>query len=152
MDDLVTLASSFFEACSIEDNNPAALIADEPSLLKRPGDERDGCSAHPEHLRQKLLGHRKRVRVNSILRLQQPSGKPRFHAVNGIACGNLLRFDPKHLRIVCDDVFDGIVLTDSTFKHVSRNMRHRATYLYHASPESTSFSQSPSQPDRPLAT
>jgi hypothetical protein len=115
LDDLVTFASGFFEACSIKDNNLAALISDEPSLLKRSGDERDGCSAYSEHLGQKLLGQRKRVRINSILRLQQPSRKPRFHAVNGVACGNLLRFDPKHLRVVRDDVFDGIALTDSAF-------------------------------------
>jgi tetratricopeptide (TPR) repeat protein len=100
-------ASSFFEACSIKDNNPAALIADEPSLLKRSGDERDRCSAYSKHLRQKLLGQRKRARTDPVLRLQQPSGKPRFCAVNGITCGNLLRFDPKHLRVVRDDVFDG---------------------------------------------
>jgi hypothetical protein len=63
------------------------------------------------------------------LRLQQPSGKPRFHAVNGVACGNLLRFDPKHLRVVRNDLFDGIALLDSAFKHISRNMRNRARYL-----------------------
>jgi hypothetical protein len=59
LDDLVTLASGVFKACSIKDNNVAALISDEPSLLKRSGDERDGRSAYSEHLRQKLLGQRK---------------------------------------------------------------------------------------------
>ena len=129
LDDLVTLASGFFEACSVKDNNLAALISDEPGLLKRSGDERDGCSAYAEHLGQKLLGQRKRGRINSVLHLQQPSGKPRFRAVNGVACRNLLRFDPKHLRVVRDDVFDGIALLDSAFKHISRNMRNRAGYL-----------------------
>ena len=129
LDDLVTLASGFFKARSIKDNNVAALISDEPGLLKRSGDERDGCSAYYEHLGQELLGQRKRVRINSVLHLQQPSGNPRFRAVNGVACGNLLRFDPKHLRVVRDDVFDGIALIDSAFKHVSRNMRNRSRYL-----------------------
>jgi hypothetical protein len=81
LDDLVTLASDFFEACSVKDNNVTSPIPDEPGLLKRSGDERDGRSAYSEHLGQKLLGQRKCVRINSILRLQQPSGKPRFHAV-----------------------------------------------------------------------
>jgi hypothetical protein len=129
VDDLVTLASGFFEACSVKDNNLAALISDEPGLLKRSGDERDGCPAYSKHLGQKLLGQRKRGRINSVLHLQQPSGKPRFRAVNGVACGDLLRFDPKHLRVVRDDVFDGIALTDSAFKHIGRNMRDRARYL-----------------------
>ncbi len=129
LDDLVTLASDFFEACSVKDNNVTASIPDEPGFLKRSGDERDGCSAHSEHLGQKLLGQRKRVQTNSVLHLQQPSGKPRFRAVNGVACGNLLRFDPKHLRVVRDDVFDGIALTDSAFKHFGRNMRNHSRYL-----------------------
>jgi len=116
LDDLVTLASGFFEARSVKDNNLAAPIPDEPGLLKRSGDERDGCSAYSEHLGQELLGQRKRVRINSVLHLQQPSGKPRFRAVNGVACGDLLRFDPKHLRVVRDDVFDGIALTDGAFE------------------------------------
>ena len=94
LDDLVTLASSFFEARSVKDNNLAASIPDEPGLLKRSGDKSDGCSAYSEHLGQELLGQRKRVRIDSILHLQQPSGKPRFCAVNGIACGNVF----KHLR------------------------------------------------------
>ena len=135
LDDLVTLASDFFEACSVKDNNVTASIPDEPGFLKRSGHERDGCSAYSEHLGQKLLGQRKRVRINSVLHLQQPSGKPRFRAVNGVACGNLLRFDPKHLRVMRDDVFDGIALTDSAFKHVSRNVRNRARYLDHGSRE-----------------
>ena len=59
LDDLVTLASGFFEARSVKDNNVAALIPDEPGLLKRSGDERDGCSAYSEHLGQKLLSQRK---------------------------------------------------------------------------------------------
>jgi len=129
LDDLVTLASGFFEARSVKDDNPAALIPDKPGLLKRSGDERDGCSAYSEHLGQKLLGQRKRVRINSVLHLQQPSGKPRFRTVNGVACGNLLRFDPKHLRVVRDDVFDSIALLDSAFEHFGRNMRNRARYL-----------------------
>jgi len=129
LDDFVTLASGVFKACSIKDNNLAALISDEPSLLKRSGDERDRCSAYSEHLGHKLLGQRKRVRINSVLHLQQPSSKPRFRAVKGVACGNLLRFDPKHFRVVRDDVFDGIALTDCAFKHISRNMRNRARYL-----------------------
>ena len=129
LDDLVTLASNFLEACSIKDNNLAALIPDEPGPLKRSSDERDRCSAYSEHLGQKFLGQRKRARINSVLHLQQPSGKPRFRAVNGVACGNLLRFDPKHFRVVRDDVFDGIALTDCAFKHISRNMRNRARYL-----------------------
>jgi hypothetical protein len=58
LDDLVTLASGFFEARSVKDNNVTAPIPDEPGLLKRLGDERDGCSAYPEHLGQKLLGQR----------------------------------------------------------------------------------------------
>ena len=129
LDDLVTLASGFFVACSVKDDNPAAPIPDEPGFLKRSGDERDSCSAYCEHLGQKFLGHRKRARINSVLHLQQPSGKPRFRAVNGVACGNLLRFDPKHLRVVRDDVFDGIALTDSAFKHFGRNMRNHSRYL-----------------------
>jgi hypothetical protein len=129
LDDLVALASSFFEACSVKDNNLAAPITDEPRFLKRSGDERDGCSAHPEHLGQKLLGQRKRGRINSVLHLQQPSGKPRFRAVNGVACGDLLGLDPKHLRVVRNDVFDGIALLDRAFKHISRDMRNRARYL-----------------------
>jgi hypothetical protein len=59
LDDLVTLTSGFFEARAVKDNDPAALIPDEPGLLKRSGDERDGCSAYSEHLGQKLLGQRK---------------------------------------------------------------------------------------------
>jgi len=59
LDDLVTLASGFFEACSVNDNNLAAPIPDEPGLLKDSGDERDRCSAYSEHLGQKLLGQRK---------------------------------------------------------------------------------------------
>jgi hypothetical protein len=59
LDDLVTLASGFFEACSVKDNNPAASIPDEPGYLKCSGDERDSCSAYSEHLGQKLLGQRK---------------------------------------------------------------------------------------------
>jgi hypothetical protein len=46
LDDLVTLASGFFQARSVKDNNLAAPIPDEPGLLKRSGDERDGCSAY----------------------------------------------------------------------------------------------------------
>jgi hypothetical protein len=61
LDDLVTLASSFFEPCSVKDNNLAAPIPDKPGLLERSGDERDGCSAHSEHLGQKILGQRKCV-------------------------------------------------------------------------------------------
>jgi hypothetical protein len=74
LDDLVTFASSFFKACSVKDDDQAAPIPDEPGLLKRSGNERDGCSAYSEHLGQELLGQRKRVRFNSVLRLQQPSG------------------------------------------------------------------------------
>jgi hypothetical protein len=59
MDDLVTLASGFFEARSVKDSNLAALIPDKPGLLKRSGDERNGCSAYSEHLGQKFLGQRK---------------------------------------------------------------------------------------------
>jgi hypothetical protein len=90
LDDLVTLASGFFEPCAVKDNNLAAPIPDKPGLLERSGDERNGCSAHSEHLGQKILGQRKCVRINSIARLQQPSSKPRFRAVNGVACGDLL--------------------------------------------------------------
>ena len=64
LDDLVTLASGFFEAGSVKDNNVTALIPDEPGLLKRSGDERDGRSAYSEHLGQKFLSQRKRVRIN----------------------------------------------------------------------------------------
>jgi len=56
---LVTLASGFFKACSVKDDNLAALIPDESGFLKRSGDERDSCSAYCEHLGQKLLGQRK---------------------------------------------------------------------------------------------
>ena len=59
LDDLVTLASGFFEACSVNDNDVAAPIPDEPGLLKDSGDERDRCSAYSKHLGQKLLGKRK---------------------------------------------------------------------------------------------
>jgi hypothetical protein len=47
LDDLVTLASSFFEACSVKDNNPAAAIFDEPGLLKHSGDEGRGFFLWP---------------------------------------------------------------------------------------------------------
>ena len=73
LDDLITFASSFFEACSVKDDNLAAPIPDEPRLLKRSGDERDGRSAYSEHLGQKFLSQGKRARINSVLCLQQPS-------------------------------------------------------------------------------
>ena len=44
LDDLVTLASGFFEASSVKDNNPAASIPDETDFFKRSGDERDSLS------------------------------------------------------------------------------------------------------------
>jgi hypothetical protein len=151
LDDLVTLASRFFEACSVKNDNVAVPVRDEPRLLKRSGDERNCCAVHSEHLGEELLGQRKRGRHNPVLRLQQPSGQPSLRAVNGVACGNLLRFDPKHLRVARDDVFDGIALTDSAFEHISRNMRNRACYLDDGSRERASFSQSSMQSNRPLA-
>jgi hypothetical protein len=70
LDDLVTLASGFFEARSVKDDNLAPPIPDEPRLLKRSGDERDGRSAHPEHLGQKLLGQGKCVIMSLMASLR----------------------------------------------------------------------------------
>jgi hypothetical protein len=45
VDDLVTLAGGFCQTRPVEDDNLAAPIADDPGLLKRPGEQRDGGSA-----------------------------------------------------------------------------------------------------------
>jgi hypothetical protein len=49
LDDLVTLASGFFEASSVKDNNPAAPIPDEPGFLKAAARAPRAATQLPRH-------------------------------------------------------------------------------------------------------
>ena len=74
-----------------EDFDLAARILDQAGLLQSVRAQRHGGSPYPQHVRKKFLRQRNYIRLGHVLRLQEPTTKPRFDAVKSVARCRLLR-------------------------------------------------------------
>jgi hypothetical protein len=88
----VALAGSRLQAGPISDLYPASAIADQPRLLERTSGNGNPGPAHPKHHAHELMGHRKLVALNPVMRHQQPSGEAPVDIVAAIAGAG-----PRHL-------------------------------------------------------
>jgi hypothetical protein len=148
--DAVTLACLGLEPAAIRDLDIAASVADQASFLEVASDQRQGRSAHPEHLGKKLLRERKPVTVMSISGLQQPSAKPRFKRMQCITTGRLLNHHHQPIAVTYQEVLDGSAAVHRCFKSLelrsaTRPLRFaRPTYgLQHETLSPTSPPQPP---------
>ena len=70
-----------------------------PRLLQIAGGAGDADAAHPQHVRQKLLGEVKPVGMRPILAHQQPAGEPRADAVETCASGRRRQLCHQHVEV-----------------------------------------------------
>ena len=73
-----TLARSRFQPPLIQDLDATSVVSDETALLKLLGSLGDASAAHAQHMAEELLGKLKIIRVNAVLRLQQPACQALF--------------------------------------------------------------------------
>src|SRR5262249_11392841 len=103
---LIALARSCLQAYPIDDLDAATVIADEPCLLQRPGDDRYGRSAHAQQLRYELVSELHGVAFEPVVQLQQPATQTRLDRMQGIAGRALLSLDQQHLAVARDEIAD----------------------------------------------
>src|SRR5205085_4671539 len=84
-DDKVTRAGSGLESQAISNGNSASHILDEAGFLEHCNRHIDRGAANSKHLGEVVLGERKRILANSVVRLEQPAGTSFFHTVETIA-------------------------------------------------------------------
>src|SRR5689334_21143621 len=85
-DDGITVAGGLFEPTSIADDDDATCVANEPRSLRHARRDRNGWSAHAEHLRQVPVRQRKPVQANTVVRHQQPARTALLYLVQTSAC------------------------------------------------------------------
>jgi hypothetical protein len=69
----VALASGFLQGARIGNGDQTAPENCQASPLQRSGGKGDGGAPYADHLRQKLVGERKRVLVHALVAHQQPT-------------------------------------------------------------------------------
>jgi hypothetical protein len=72
--DAVAFATCGFQALSFEDADPSLAARDQSLALERPQDDRHRRAMHAEHHRKEFLFEQEGVLVDTIARLQEPSG------------------------------------------------------------------------------
>src|SRR4051794_31298961 len=64
--DAIALAGGFLQACSVKDNDAAALVIDGSDSLQGARRNGDAGTAHGKHHREEFLGKRQRVRLGAV--------------------------------------------------------------------------------------
>src|SRR5438874_1061242 len=81
----IAVARGSFESLPVEHGDLASRIADQPRPCQGFGGDGYARAAHGEHDRQKLLSQRKHIRLDAIVRDEQPSRATRLHGMNAVA-------------------------------------------------------------------
>src|SRR5262249_24881634 len=86
----VAFTRNVLELRAVEDLDVTAPIADQAGALQELRRDSHRGTPHAQHLSEKLLRQRDDIAVDAIVRLQQPTAKSRFEAMQRIARDRLL--------------------------------------------------------------
>lgn len=81
----VTFASSFLQALNVDQLDSSSAVSDEPEALKLPGDNSYGRAPDTKDVANKFLCETQRVALSHVPSLKEPTTKPRFNMVDGVA-------------------------------------------------------------------
>ncbi len=87
--DAVALTGSSFETVPINNGNFAALVADQPCVLKGASSHRDASAWSAHHIGDDFLGEMKSVSIHAVVGYQEPAAESLFHCVEAITDGRL---------------------------------------------------------------
>jgi hypothetical protein len=88
-DRAVAAAGCLFQTLAIGDRDRPSDITNQSGLLKHAGGNRNSRTVHAKHLRQKVLSQRKRIFLDTIVCLEEPSRATLVDGVDTIAGGAL---------------------------------------------------------------
>jgi hypothetical protein len=112
----VALASRMLQPGAVEEDDAAALVADQAGVPELVGDDGDSASARAQHLCDQVVRERKLVFVRAVERLQQPARKAGLKLVQSIAGGGLLHLPEQGFFVSKDQVPNALALGDSGLK------------------------------------
>ena len=87
--DPVALTGAFFETSPIKNRNFAALVADQPCVLKRASSHRDASAWSTHHIGDDFLSKMKSVSIHAVVGYQEPAAESFFRCVEAITDGRL---------------------------------------------------------------
>src|SRR6267143_748972 len=87
--DPVALTGGFFETVPINNGNFAALVTDQPCVLKGASSHRDASAWSAHHIGDDFLSKMKSVSINAVVGYQEPAAESPFHGVEAITDGRL---------------------------------------------------------------
>ena len=89
IDYFITLADRFFQPLPIYYRDCSPYIFNQFSLRQFLSSQRDTFAAHTQHIRDQVVRHHQRVRVQTVVAEQQPTAELLFDGVQTIANGGL---------------------------------------------------------------
>ena len=101
-DNGVALACHTFESFAVNNYDPAPTISNDARVFELVGHQSNRRPLYSQHLREEFLGQRKDVGIDPIPGLEQPTGQPGFHGVEGVARRRLLNLREKRFAIACN--------------------------------------------------
>src|ERR1700730_17766621 len=99
LDRRITLASSGFQAASVEDRERAAAVADQLAPAQSSGGLGNACTAHAQHVGEEFVRDLELIGVRSIASHQEPPGKPRLHNMEASATGRLCQLAQCYIKV-----------------------------------------------------
>src|SRR6266511_311353 len=85
--DPVALAGGFFETSPIKNGNLAALVADQPCVLKGASSHRDASAWSAHHIGDDFLSKMKSVPAHAVVDYKEPAEESFFLCVKAITDG-----------------------------------------------------------------
>src|SRR6266498_4285481 len=97
--DPVALTGGLFETAPINNGNYAALVADQPCVLKGASSHRDGSAWSAHHIRDDFLSKMKSVSIHPVVGYQEPAAESLLHCVEAITDGRLRDLSNQRVRV-----------------------------------------------------
>ncbi len=87
--DPVALTGGLFETVPVNNGNFAALVTDQPCVLKGASSHRDAGAWSAHHIGDDFLSKMKSVSIHAVVGYQEPAAESLFHCVEAITDGGL---------------------------------------------------------------